>query len=94
MIVIETCPVCGGDLLRTYLTMYPPTVNMYCPSCGWSSVGKPEEVVRIPYGGNNAPSKSVHIRHFGGACEHCSNNPKNGGSGICHCTLGLEPIIC
>lgn len=22
------------------------------------------------------------------ACENCSNNPKNGGSGICHCTLG------
>lgn len=22
------------------------------------------------------------------ACVNCSNNPKNGGSGICHCTLG------
>ena len=22
------------------------------------------------------------------ACKNCSNNPKNGGSGICHCTLG------
>lgn len=22
-------------------------------------------------------------------CEHCSNNPKNGGSGQCQCTLGL-----
>lgn len=22
------------------------------------------------------------------ACINCSNNPKNGGSGICHCTLG------
>lgn len=26
------------------------------------------------------------------ACEYCSNNPKNGGSGICHCTLGLPKI--
>ena len=26
------------------------------------------------------------------ACEKCSNNPKNGGDGICHCTLGL-PLI-
>lgn len=25
-------------------------------------------------------------------CEHCSNNPKNGGSGICHCILGGTPI--
>ena len=22
--------------------------------------------------------------------EHCLNNPKNGGSGICNCTLGLK----
>lgn len=20
-------------------------------------------------------------------CAHCSNNPRNGGSGICHCTI-------
>lgn len=26
------------------------------------------------------------------ACIHCSNHPKNGGSGICHCTLGT-PVI-
>ena len=23
-------------------------------------------------------------------CDKCSNNPKNGGSGICHCTLGQK----
>lgn len=22
-------------------------------------------------------------------CKYCSNNPRNGGSGICHCILGL-----
>lgn len=31
-------------------------------------------------------------------CEHCSNNPKNGGSGICGCTLprfyGNDRITC
>jgi hypothetical protein len=26
------------------------------------------------------------------ACDSCSNNPKNGGSGICNCTLGLPQI--
>lgn len=26
------------------------------------------------------------------ACTGCPNNPKNGGSGICHCILGLTPI--
>lgn len=25
-------------------------------------------------------------------CDNCSNNPKNGGSGVCHCTLG-SPVI-
>ena len=28
------------------------------------------------------------------ACDGCSNNPKNGGSGICHCTLGTPQAIC
>lgn len=26
------------------------------------------------------------------ACKHCSNHPSNGGSGICHCILGLPKI--
>ena len=25
-------------------------------------------------------------------CDNCSNNPKNGGSGICHCILGTTSI--
>jgi calcineurin-like phosphoesterase family protein len=27
-------------------------------------------------------------------CRTCSNNPSNGGSGICNCTLGLPQITC
>ena len=27
------------------------------------------------------------------ACKNCSNHPKNGGSGICHCILGLLKIF-
>lgn len=26
------------------------------------------------------------------ACENCSNNPKNGGTGICHCILGTSIV--
>ena len=26
------------------------------------------------------------------ACKYCSNHPLNGGSGICHCTLGIAPV--
>lgn len=25
-------------------------------------------------------------------CDGCKNNPKNGGSGLCHCILGTVPI--
>lgn len=28
------------------------------------------------------------------ACQKCANNPRNGGSGICHCTLGLPKVKC
>lgn len=28
------------------------------------------------------------------ACRNCSNHPSNGGSGICHCTLGTPKITC
>lgn len=27
------------------------------------------------------------------ACKNCSNNPKNGGSGICHCILGQMNVV-
>ena len=27
-------------------------------------------------------------------CEHCPNSPKNGGSGICNCILGLPKVTC
>lgn len=26
------------------------------------------------------------------ACEHCPNNPKNGGSGVCFCILGQHTV--
>ena len=25
-------------------------------------------------------------------CVHCSNHPSNGGSGICHCIIGIQTI--
>ena len=28
------------------------------------------------------------------ACKTCSNHPSNGGSGICHCIMGLSQIKC
>lgn len=27
-------------------------------------------------------------------CANCSNNPNNGGTGICHCVIGMSGIYC
>ena len=32
--------------------------------------------------------------HEESPCDYCNNNPKNGGSGICHCILGLKEFNC
>ena len=30
---------------------------------------------------------------FPAPCRNCSNNPANGGTGICHCWLGYQTIV-
>ena len=42
---------------------------------------------------NNYNFEDVTISAFEqSSCVNCSNNPKNGGSGICFCTLGQQAI--
>lgn len=52
MIIIETCPKCGGDLLDEVIDIYPPIPCKRCLNCGWSWEGKQEKIVRVPFGGN------------------------------------------
>ena len=52
MIIIETCPECGHDLLDEVLCTYPPIPKKVCTKCGWSWVGKREEIVRVPFDRN------------------------------------------
>jgi hypothetical protein len=52
-IIIETCPKCGFDLIDTVICTNPPIPKKGCPNCGWSWTGEPEEVVRVPFGGNS-----------------------------------------
>lgn len=52
-IVIETCPECGHDLVNTVICTNPPIPQKSCPNCGWYWEGKPEQVMRIPFGGNS-----------------------------------------
>jgi len=90
--LIYTCPKCGHDLMVSVLTCIPPIYKYECVKCGWSHEER-EEVVRVPF---VEPQPAVlkettytyNASNFSNAaCKSCSNNPANGGSGICHCTL-------
>lgn len=68
MIVIETCPECGHDLLDEVLCTYPPIPKKVCTRCGWSWTGKREEIVRVPFDRNlksvirdNAPEETLTV---------------------------------
>lgn len=37
-------------------------------------------------------SEDVFHTCYPSNCDRCHNNPKNGGSGICHCILGQQTI--
>lgn len=41
--------------------------------------------------GNTSP---LAIDGIPNACRSCSNHPSNGGSGICHCIMGITPLKC
>lgn len=99
--IVETCPRCGANLVSFVLTCDPPVPKKYCPYCGWSWTGEPED---DGYHADNVPMTRITktVRHnpvqlsdYGydsSPCRTCSNNPANGGSGICFCTLGLTEI--
>ena len=104
MIIIETCPKCGHDLRDEIITTCPPIPRKVCYNCGWSWEGQPEQIVRVPFGGNSYQDDNIDflngdyaspINNFAQpACLNCPNNPKNGGDGICFCTLGQMNVIC
>lgn len=49
MIIIETCPKCGGDLRDEAICTYPPIPRKVCSNCGWSWEGEQEKIVRVPF---------------------------------------------
>ena len=97
MIIIETCPVCGHDLRDEVICTNPPIPRKVCYSCGWSWTGEQETVIRVPFGGEHIDDNALlngynlnsSVSAFSQtACISCPSNPKNGGDGICFCTLG------
>ena len=62
----------------------PPNIGQI-PAPAWHGSWAEEEAKKWgPYPNDGIPA----------ACRVCSNHPSNGGSGICHCTLGVTPVYC
>ena len=96
MIIIETCPKCGHDLMDEMICTNPPIPKKKCtnPKCGWFWEGQREQVLRVPFIENESSPYATMDSFQSVACVMCSNNIKNGGSGNCNCTLGQPQIIC
>ena len=93
MIIIETCPKCGHDLHDEVVGTYPPIPRKVCGNCGWSWEGESEQIVRVPFGGNLYEGNTTTLAFEKPACINCPSNPKNGGDGICFCTLGQINVV-
>ena len=100
-----TCPKCGTDLINSMLTSDPPKNRVDCPNCGWFHIEEEQDdVVRIPYtvkkdnvvdmGNDFAIYCNDTMFKIPEACRGCSNHPSNGGSGVCHCILGMNTVYC
>lgn len=93
MIIIETCPRCGHDLHDKTIYTYPLIHRKVCGNCGWSWEGESEQIVRVPFGGNLYEGNTTTLAFEKPACINCPSNPKNGGDGICFCTLGQINVV-
>ena len=71
--IIYTCPRCGTYLIDTVICTYPPKVQKWCPSCGWTYTEDHEEVIRVPFGGNLGNGA-----FWNSSCLRCPTNPANG----------------
>ena len=94
MKIVYTCPECGSDLEDLVLTTYPPKNKKQCLKCGWSHIESSDEhVLRIPYQPTTTTTKHFISENVPPACKNCPQHPVNGGSGVCHCTLGSANIM-
>lgn len=51
-----------------------------------------QAVVEYPY--RTAAPQVVWTNYIPEACRSCTSHPSNGGTGICHCTLGSPSVTC
>lgn len=74
MIIIETCPKCGHDLVDSVICTNPPIPRKECHNCGWSWEGQREEVVRIPFNENKNIEPLQPILDEKGMSSICLNS--------------------
>lgn len=75
--IIETCPKCGHDLQDEVICTYPPIPRKVCWNCGWSWTGKPEKIIRVPFGSNTnnfTDKDNTSIRWNGPSIDWDSTN--------------------
>lgn len=63
-----------------------------CPNCGTFLSTTTSGYICYKCGWTNKQSEAVKPSFDSVPCKYCGNNPANGGSGICFCTLGLNEI--
>ena len=101
MKIIETCPICGHDLVDLILAYNPPISKKKCFNCGWNDyINTDATMPEVTLNGGVdyyivercVPVQPSDSAFENSACKYCSNNPRNGGSGICHCIMGSPEI--
>lgn len=101
MYIVETCPKCGAELRSSVIATFPPIHRKECSACDWSWESTlNDEIIRVPF----VPPEELEIEITdtfkladatpSSPCDTCGSNLKNGGSGICNCTLGCPNITC
>ena len=87
----------GSDILeqlKKKLELDSPKITVTTPQIG--EIPAPLTIPSIPhlpvdpyihYDWNNKDNIPA-------GCRNCPNHPSNGGSGICHCIIGTQPIMC
>ena len=86
------CVACTNRCHEKY-TYNPPISKKKCFNCGWNDYINTENGwVDYYIVERCVPVQSSDSAFENSACKYCSNNPRNGGSGICHCIMGSPEI--
>ena len=79
----------GGNT-NTFTEKDNTSISWNGSSTDWDSI---DIKTSTDWASTNIETSSTINNAFGkNACENCPNNPKNGGDGICFCTLGQNIV--